>query len=155
MTERPAFPARPLPPGYRNEPVRLLIAAGETASDLSELPDGVRSLVDAASEILVMSPSLTGRLNWLTGDNARARRLADDRLEAVLGQLETEGVAASGMRGDELPRTAFADAVLQFAPDHILIGLRSGAHRGWQERGLLDHLVDRFRLPLTVFVLDA
>jgi hypothetical protein len=59
------------------------------------------------------------------------------------------------MRGDELPRTAFADAILQFAPDHILIALRAEAHRRWQERGLLDHLVDRFRLPVTVFVISG
>ena len=37
--------------------VKLLIAAGETVSELSELPVGVRSLVEAASEILVMSPA--------------------------------------------------------------------------------------------------
>jgi hypothetical protein len=135
--------------------VKLLIAAGEAVSDHSDVPVGVRSVVDAASEILVMSPSLTGRLHWLTGDNARARQVADERLEAVLGQLETEGVAASGVRGDELPRTAFADAIREFAPDHILIALRAAAHRGWQERGLLDHLVDHFRLPVTVFVIDA
>ena len=135
--------------------MKLLIAAGDTESQLSELPGGVQSLIEAASEILVMSPSLTGRLHWLTGDNAQARHVADDRLETVLGQLIAEDVAATGVRGDELPRTAFADAVRQFAPDHILIGLRAAAHRGWQERGLLDHLVDGFRLPITVFVIDA
>lgn len=135
--------------------MKLLIAAGDTVSELHEVPVGVRSLVDTASEILVMSPSLTGRLHWLTGDTTRARHVADDRLEAVLGQLQAEGVAASGVRGDELPRTAFADAVLQFAPDHILVGLRAAARRGWQERGLLDHLVDRFQIPVTVFVIDA
>jgi hypothetical protein len=47
--------------------VKLLIAAGDTVSELSELPSGVRSLVDAASEIVVMSPSLTGRLNLAHG----------------------------------------------------------------------------------------
>jgi hypothetical protein len=91
----------------------------------------------------------------LTGDISRARHLADDRLAAVLGQLDARGLPASGTRGDELPRTAFADAVLQFAPDHILIGLRSADHRGWQEHGLLDHIVDRFGLPVTVFAVDA
>ena len=135
--------------------MKLLIAAGETAADPTELPAGVGTLLDTATEILVMSPSLTSRLNWLTGDTSRARHIADERLAVVLGHLEARGVSAAGARGDELPRTAFADAVRQFAPDHILIGLRSADHRGWQERGLLDHLVDHFRLPITVFALDA
>lgn len=135
--------------------MKLLIAAGETVADLTEVPAGVGTLIDAATEILVMSPSLTSRLHWLTGDTSRARHIADDRLAVVLGHLEARGVPASGSRGDELPRTAFADAVMQFAPDHILIGLRSADHRGWQERGLLDHLVDHFRLPITVFAVDA
>lgn len=135
--------------------MKLLIAAGETVADPTELPAGVGTLVDTATEILVMSPSLTSRLDWLAGDTSRARHIADDRLASVLGHLEIRGASASGVRGDELPRTAFADAVLQFAPDHILIGLRSADHRGWQEHGLLDHLVDRFRLPITVFAVDA
>jgi hypothetical protein len=133
----------------------LLIAAGDSVSEFSDLPVGVRSLVEGASEIVVMSPSLTGRLHWLTGDNSRARHVADDRLETVLGQLENEGVEASGVRGDEVPRTAFSDAIRQFAPDHILIALRGATHRGWQDRGLLDHLVRHFGLPVTVFVIDA
>jgi hypothetical protein len=135
--------------------VKLLIAVGETVANLAELPAGVDTLVDTATEILVMSPSLTSRLHWLTGDVSRARHLADDRLAAVLDQLGARGVAASGARGDELPRTAFADAVLQFSPDHILIGLRPVDRRGWQESGLLDHIVDRFGLPVTVFAVDA
>jgi hypothetical protein len=132
--------------------MKLLIAAGETVSDSSELPAGVRLLIDGASEILVMSPTLVDRLAWLTGDVDRARRIADERLATVLGQLGSEGHSASGVRGDELPGTSFADAILQFSPDHVLIGLRAPDRSGWQERGLLEHLLGRFGLPLTVFV---
>lgn len=134
--------------------MKLLIAAGEAVSELSGLPAGIRSLVDAASEILVMSPSLTGRLEWLTSATSRAREIADERLDIILGQLDADGVVATGVRGDDLPKTAFADAVLQFAPDHIVVGLRRSAHRGWQERGLLGHLVDEYGIPVTVFVVD-
>ena len=42
-----------------------------------------------------------------------------------------------------------------FRPDHILIALRSSEDAGWQERGLLDKVRERFRLPITVFEIGA
>ena len=50
--------------------------------------------------------------------------------------------------------TAFEDAVADFQPDHILIGLRSSEHANWQERGLVDHVKERFGLPLTTYAID-
>jgi hypothetical protein len=35
-----------------------------------------------------------------------------------------------------------------------VIGLRSSKRSDWQERGLLDQVIARFGLPLTVFELD-
>ena len=39
----------------------------------------------------------------------------------------------------------------EFGADHIIVALRSGDRAGWQERGLLDELVERFPVPITVF----
>ena len=49
---------------------------------------------------------------------------------------------------------AFEDAIREFAPDHLLIGLRREDRSDWQERGLLDELVERFEIPMTVFALS-
>ena len=65
--------------------------------------------------------------------------------------MEALGVAAEGRVGDETPLTALEDAVRQFRPDHILIALRAEDHAGWQERGLVDQVRARFRIPITVF----
>jgi hypothetical protein len=46
---------------------------------------------------------------------------------------------------------AIADAVRAFSPDHLLIALRTGEKAGWQERGLLEQIPERFALPMTVF----
>ena len=46
--------------------VRLLIAAGEAASGSDSLPVGIRRLIDAADEIMVVAPRLPGRLDWLS-----------------------------------------------------------------------------------------
>ena len=135
--------------------MRLLIAVGAVPSGEDALPVGIAALVDAASEILVMSPSLPDRLDFLTNDTAQARQLADERLAEVLGKLGETGISAAGTRGDEGPLTAFADAIRQFGPDHLVIALRPDDRRGWQEKHLIDRLLSRFGLPMTVFTVDA
>jgi hypothetical protein len=44
---------------------KLLIAAGEAVADTEELPFGVRELIDVAEEILVITPTLPQRFEWL------------------------------------------------------------------------------------------
>jgi hypothetical protein len=134
--------------------LRLLIAAGEAATSAEQLPRGVRSLIDAAEEIIVVAPALPGRLDWIASDTDTATKRADERLEAVLGQLGEMGAAARGQVGADDPLVAFDDAIREFAPDHLLIGLRREDRSGWQERGLLDELVERFEIPMTVFALS-
>jgi hypothetical protein len=133
--------------------LRLLIAAGESASGPDTLPSGIRELIHAAEEILVVTPALPTRLDWLTSDTDRAHRQADERLETVLGQLAELGSEASGTVGADDPLLALEDAVSAFAPNHLLIALRAGDRAGWQERGLLDRVQERLTLPMTVFSL--
>jgi hypothetical protein len=131
--------------------LKLLIAAGELASGPDELPSGVRGLIDAADEILVVTPTLPGRFEWLASATDRAREQADERLQGVLGQLAEMDSEARGAVGSDDPLEALADYVRQFAPDHLLVALRGGEGTGWQEQGLLDQIHERFGLPMTVF----
>jgi hypothetical protein len=66
---------------------RLLIATGDSASSPVELPFGVRELIDAADEILVVAPALPTRFEWLSSATDKAREQADERLRTVLDQL--------------------------------------------------------------------
>jgi hypothetical protein len=132
---------------------RLLIATGAVAVNPADLPGGVRLLLDAAEEILVLAPSLPSRIDWITSDTDRARLKADQRLHAVLGQLEELGVEAEGAVGSDEPLEALEDAIRTFEPDHLLIAIRSGARAGWQERGLLEDIQQRFGIAMTVFQL--
>jgi hypothetical protein len=134
---------------------RLLIAVGDAASDPDRLPIGVRVLIDGAEEILVVAPRLPGRLDWLTSATDVATERADQRLQAVLGHLDELGAEASGRVGADDPLLAFEDAIREFSPNHILIALRGRDRAGWQERGLLDSILERFRIPLTVFELSS
>jgi hypothetical protein len=139
-----------------NERTRLLVATGEAASDIGELPPLIRALIGSASEILVMTPVLMSRLEWLASDSDRARYEADERLSEVLGHVQEIAPEAETRAhlGDETPVTAFTDALRTFDADHILLALRSSDHSAWQERGLIDKLRESFHIPLTVFELD-
>jgi hypothetical protein len=134
-------------------PKRLLIAAGEAADSAATLPFGVRELIDAADEVLVVTPALPTRFEWLASATDKAREQADERLQTVLGQIEELGTEASGAVGADDPLLAFEDALAAFPADHILVGLRAPHHADWQERGLLDELLRRFETPVTVFSL--
>jgi hypothetical protein len=134
---------------------KLLIAAGQAASSSDTLPVGVRMLIDAADEIMVVAPRLPGRLDWLASATDAATERADERLAVVLGQLDELGAEASGRIGADDPLLAFEDAIREFSPDHLLVALRGRDRAGWQERGLLDAIVERFDIPVTVFELSS
>src|SRR3954470_17004375 len=134
---------------------RLLIVVGGAAASPADVPPSVRALIDSAETIRVVAPRLPGPLQWLVSDTDKATEQADQRLQAVLGHLDDLGVQAQGEIGADDPLLAFEDAVQDFSPDHLLIALRSQDRAGWQERGLLERLQDRFAIPLTVFQLGS
>jgi hypothetical protein len=131
--------------------VRLLIVTGGAASDLDEVPASVRLLIEGADEILVVSPALPSRLAWLASDTDKTRETADERLSAVVSQLKETAASVEGTVGADDPLLAFDDAIADFHPHHILIALRPSEESGWQERGLIEEVGERFGLPLTVF----
>ena len=139
-----------------DQETRLLIVTGAAVADVAELPPLVWSLIESASEILVITPVLPGRLQWLVSDTDRVRHEADERLGTVISHLEelAPEAATAGAVGDETPLTAFADAVRRFRPDHILLALRAADHAAWQERGLTDRVREGFHIPLTIFEID-
>jgi hypothetical protein len=76
-------------------PKRLLIAAGEAADSADALPFGVRELIEAADEVLVVTPALPTRFEWLASATDKAREQADERLREVLTQIEELGTEAA------------------------------------------------------------
>ena len=114
------------------------------------LPVGIRELIAGADEILVVSPNLPSRLEWLASATGRSEKRLDERLGVVLDHLSDIGAAATGEVGADDPLVALEDAIREFKPDHLLIAVRSGEQSDWQERHLLDAIYGRFALPLTV-----
>ncbi len=59
-----------------------------------------------------------------------------------------------GALGNDTLISAIDDAVYDFKPDHLLIGLRAHDRDSLQERHLLEPVRRRFHIPLTVFEVD-
>ena len=133
---------------------RLLFVSDAAVADVDELPPVVRAIIDAATEVNVLTPTLPGRLAWLADDVDRFRHYADERLDTVLSHMHAIGADAGGAARRGSVVTVIADAVTAFEPDHILIALHVSEHANWQERRLIEHVENRFRLPVTTFAVD-
>jgi hypothetical protein len=133
---------------------RLLFVADAAVADVDELPPVTRAIIDAATDVYVLTPTLPGRLAWLADEVDRFRHYADERLDTVLGQMRAIGADAGGAAARGSVVTVIADAVTAFEPDHILIALHVSARANWQERRLIEHVENRFRLPVTTFGVD-
>jgi nucleotide-binding universal stress UspA family protein len=139
----------------RTPPIRRLLFVSDAAvADVDELPIAVRAVIDAATTVNVLTPTLPGRLAWLADDVDRFRHYADERLDTVLSHMHSIGADASGAAARGSVMTVIADTVTEFEPDHILIALRVSDHANWQERRLIAHVENRFRLPVTTFAVD-
>jgi nucleotide-binding universal stress UspA family protein len=134
---------------------RLLFVADAAVAEVQELPPAARAVIDSAAKVYVVTPTPPGRLAWLADDVDRFRHVADERLDTVLGHMHSIGADASGLAGRGSVLTVIADAVADFAPDHILLALRSSEHANWQERHLIEHIEDRFGVPVTTYAVDV
>ena len=144
-----ALPTNPTP-GIQ----RLLFVSDAAVADVDELQPIVCAIIDAATEVYVLTPSLPGRLAWLADDVDRFRHYADERFDTVLSHMHAIGADAGGAAALGSVVTVIADAVTAFEPDHILIALHVSEHANWQERRLIEHVENRFRLPVTTFAVD-
>jgi nucleotide-binding universal stress UspA family protein len=134
---------------------RLLFVADAAVADVDQLPNSVRTVIDAAAEVHVITPTLSGRLAWLADDVDRFRHVADARLDTVLDHLHSIGAHADGTAIRGSVTTVIADAVATFHPDHILIALRTSEHANWQERKLIEHVEQRFGVPVSTYAVDV
>jgi nucleotide-binding universal stress UspA family protein len=133
---------------------RLLFVADAAVVDADELPTHIRWLIEEAADVYVLTPTLPGRLAWLADDVDGFRHVADDRLDTVLGHLRAVGATVGGdaLRGSVLQ--VITDAVEEYKPDHVVLALRSSEHANWQEHRLIEHVEQRFGLPVTSYAVD-
>jgi hypothetical protein len=56
---------------------RLLFVADAAIADADQLPSTVRTVIDAAADVYVVTPTLPGRLAWLADDVDPSRHHTD------------------------------------------------------------------------------
>ena len=133
---------------------RILVVANETVGggELRELLG--RKAEGVSEDVLVVCPALNSKLHTWTSDEDGARAAAQERLDASLGRLQREGIAARGEIGDGDPLQALEDALRTFPADEIVVSTHPPGRSHWLERGVVDEARIRFDVPLTHVVVD-
>jgi predicted phosphoribosyltransferase len=136
---------------------RVLLIVDRTISDTRSVPASARALIEReATEVYVIAPVLTSRLEWVSGDDSTAVDDAEQRLRTTLEQLYAVDVVAAGTTGgDDAILTSIGDALVAFTADEIVIAVNVAHEQHWRERHLADAIRARYALPLTELVVDT
>jgi hypothetical protein len=135
---------------------RVLMVTDEDLAEANEVPEPIRPLVDVAEAVYVVAPTLTTRLQSLTGDVDRARGSAQERLRTVFGHMHADGLEPRGVVGDEDQVAAIADALADFDADLMVLRLhaRGSERENWREHRLVRRVRSRFEVPTIAFFFD-
>ena len=110
--------------------------------------DPVAPAAPARAEVFVVAPALNSWFRHWLSDEDPARRRADERLAAVVGQLQRTAVHVEGRVGDADPLQAIADALTTFPADEIVISARPQRSTE-QVDDLVSRARERFALPVS------
>ena len=100
------------------------------------------------TKVLVVAPALNSWLRRWLSDEDPARRRAEWRLGAVVGQLRRTVVHVEGRVGDADPLQAIADALTIFSADEIVISAQPERSIE-QVDDLVSRVRERFALPIS------
>ena len=137
---------------------RILLVVDPTISDARVVRPSVRAVAEReASEVYVLAPFFTTRVNWTTNeDDPDAIADAEQRLAGTLQQLYDRGIEAEGTVGDDAAvLTAIGDALAEFSADEIVIAVHTDYDRHWRERDLVGKIRSHLSQPVTELLVDA
>lgn len=107
-------------------------------------------------EIRVVVPAVEANpLEHTLGGVDEPRRLAEQRLERVLGYLRVGRLQVSGEVGDPDPVRAAQDALLKEPADEVLIFEHCKSQAKWYENGLLERAEEEIEPPLRMVFLES
>jgi GABA permease len=133
---------------------RILVVANETVGG-EELLDAIRERSAGVNEeVLVVSPTLTSRVQHWTSDQDRARAAAEQRLERSLAALREAGIDASGQVTDDDPVQAIEDALRVFGADEVIISTHPPGRSNWIEQNVVARARERCDCPIRHVVVD-
>jgi hypothetical protein len=116
----------------------LVVAAAEATADSAQR---IAELAGSASDVRLLVPVPSHRLDrWLSAEDG-ARREAEGRLARSAGALVAAGLPVSGSVGDSDPAQALEDELHDFAADEVILLTGNG-------KDPLAKLEPRIGLPL-------
>ena len=126
---------------------RVLVVADESCS-----ADALRDELAARSagrptRALVIAPSLSSRLDRLTGDE-QAYQAAQDHLSATLDSLDRIGVEAEGHIGPHDPIQAADDGLREFPADFVVFATGPIDQANRLEKDLVEAAGNRYGVPV-------
>ena len=129
---------------------RILVVAQEGlgGEQLIELLDSRQP--DCASQVFVVVPALSGSIKQLANDDRDEIAAAGEDLERLVGEIEAEGRAVSGIVGDSDPRLALEDSLRQFSADEVVIVNPPRSEMEHHEAAATERALEDVALPVSV-----
>jgi broad specificity polyphosphatase/5'/3'-nucleotidase SurE len=134
--------------------VKLLVITSEPIT-ADHLRAAVGSDATDDAEVLVIAPALhkSALRFWLSDADEAITRAQSVQQESV-GQLDDEGITATGDTGESEPMTAIADSLQSFPADRVVLFLHHESEQSYREGVTAEELEERFGLPVTVREID-
>ena len=134
---------------------RILLVANDAVGGRALLKELGDRTAGRSSEILVVSPALTGSgLKRWASDVDRARAEAERRRAQSVSALEAAGLEVTGEVGDPDPIVAIESALLHFPANEVIICTHPPGRSPWLERGVVERARAEVALPVTHVVVD-
>lgn len=132
---------------------RLLVIANETIAGTA-LHEHIRELTADGGRVIIVTPALSSRLEYVLSDVDEPRVHARERLDASLAALQQSGIDAEGEVGDVSPVRAAEDSIAIFDPDAILVSTHPEGRSHWLEHGVIEKIRSKTDLPVEHVVVD-
>lgn len=135
----------------RGDPHRVLLLADEKFRG-RDLAEELGNHLDRQTEveIFVISPMIAeSRLDQELGNIDPSAPKAEERLAAVIAELNESGFKAHGLAGEADPLLAIGDGLREFPADEIVVVTHTDSEAFPAEKGLWDRLESEFHPPVT------
>jgi hypothetical protein len=132
---------------------RLVVA--DSHCNEGALCDEIFARLGDAAVVHVVVPVRVSHLHFLTDDENRERRQAQQSMLRTVALLQDRAAAATGSVGSDKPLESMTDALGSFPATHVLLAIPPEEHSYWLERGLLAKARRLTRIPVTQVVLST
>jgi hypothetical protein len=136
----------------RNE--RLLVVA-DPRCDVNVLCDEILARLGDAIVVHVVVPVRVSHLHFVTDDENRERREAEQSMVHTVDLLRQRAARATGSVGSDKPLESMTDALGSFPATNVLLATPPEQDSYWLERGLLAKARVLIRIPVTQVVIQS